>query len=244
MEFLKRAKKLAKISRSPRYITGLRYGVAAAVEHEPVLKSIDCRTVIDVGANRGQFSLVSRECYPAANIYAYEPLTGPAMQFRRLFENDSRVMLNEMAISPDSGLEKIHISARDDSSSLMTITPLQSRIFPGTEEVSTQFVQVGPLTQTLTVREIANPALLKIDVQGYEMQVLHGCAELLDLFAYVYVECSFVELYAGQGLADEVILFLQNKDYVLNGVYNMTYDRNGCAIQGDFLFARPDVENA
>jgi len=69
---LKRVKKLASIFRNPHYIRGLRYGVAATLEHEPVLRQIDCRTVVDIGANHGQFSLVSRECFPDAEIISFE----------------------------------------------------------------------------------------------------------------------------------------------------------------------------
>jgi hypothetical protein len=53
----------------------------------------------------------------------------------------------------------------------------------------------------------------------------------------VYAECSFVELYASQALADEVIAWLRERGLSLRGVHNMDYDRGGRAIQADFLFA-------
>jgi hypothetical protein len=84
--------------------------------------------------------------------------------------------------------------------------------------------------------EIAQPALLKIDVQGYEKEVLEGVGSLLKTFAWIYVECSFMELYAGQTLAHEVITMLAKRGFRLDGVYNLSYDRNGLAIQGDFFF--------
>ncbi|HEB94406.1 MAG TPA: FkbM family methyltransferase, partial [Gammaproteobacteria bacterium] len=77
---------------------------------------------------------------------------------------------------------------------------------------------------------------LKIDVQGFEMEVLRGCEELLRRFQYVYVECSFVELYAGQAFADEIIAFLRERNFILDGVYNPCYDKNGRAVQADFFF--------
>jgi len=80
--------------------------------------------------------------------------------------------------------------------------------------------------------------MLKIDVQGFELQALRGCEELLDCFTYIYVECSFTELYEGQALADEIIEWLRKRNFVLKGIYNPYYDANGVAIQGDFLFAK------
>ncbi|MHB8571083.1 MAG: FkbM family methyltransferase [Metallibacterium sp.] len=80
--------------------------------------------------------------------------------------------------------------------------------------------------------------MLKLDVQGYELQALRGCETLLEAFAWVYCECSFVELYAGQALADAVIAWLRERGFGLLGAYNMANDRDGRAVQADFLFGR------
>ena len=45
------------------------------------------------------------------------------------------------------------------------------------------------------------------------------CEALLDRFAWVTVECSFVELYAGQAFADAVIAWLRERGFRLSGVY-------------------------
>ncbi|MBN1548325.1 MAG: hypothetical protein JW902_16870 [Syntrophaceae bacterium] len=60
--------------------------------------------------------------------------------------------------------------------------------------------------------------------------------DLLDRFVYVYAECSFVGLYTGQALAHEIISWLRERAFLLFGVYNISYDRKGRAVQGDFLF--------
>lgn len=233
---LKKVIKLAGTFRSLRYIHGLRFGVAAAFEHEPVLRQIKCRTIIDIGANRGQFALVARRCFPQATIISFEPLSKPANRYRRVFAKDERVRLNEVALGPSAGKATIYVSMRDDSSSLLPITALQNQIFPGTSEIGQETVRIGPLREFVRPEDIEPPALLKIDVQGYELEALKGCESLLDLFAYIYVECSFVELYAGQASVSEVIDFMHERGFVLKGVYNTTYDRSGVAIQADFFF--------
>ncbi|WP_461441697.1 FkbM family methyltransferase [Metallibacterium sp.] len=86
--------------------------------------------------------------------------------------------------------------------------------------------------------QIIAPALLKLEVQGYELQALRGCEALLDRFQYVYCECSFVELYAGQALADAVISWLRERGLRLISVYNMANEEDGRAVQADFLFGR------
>jgi hypothetical protein len=131
----------------------------------------------------------------------------------------------------------MHISGRDDSSSLLPIGERQAATFPGTEEVGTATIEVAPLDCFISATEIEPRALLKLDVQGYELQALQGCESLLDRFAYVYAECSFVELYAGQALAHEVVAWLEARGFRLSGTHNMTYDASGREVQADFLFA-------
>jgi FkbM family methyltransferase len=209
------------------------------VEHARVLRNLGpVATVVDIGANRGQFALAARHCFPQARIVSFEPLAGPAALYRAVFAGDDRTRLVEAAVGPEPGEATIHVSARDDSSSLLPITARQNALFPGTAEAGTAIIQVTRLSDALPAGEIAAPALLKLDVQGFELPALAGCEGVLDRFDWVYVECSFMELYAGQSLADEVIAWLRERGFRLVGVYNMSYDDRGRAVQADFLFGR------
>lgn len=236
MQLIPRTKKVIAAFRSPLWLRALRLGVGAGIEHERALHNLGCRSVVDIGANRGQFALVARYCFPNAVIYSFEPLRGPAERFRKVFEGDANVILHEVAIGPQAGTATLHVSRRDDSSSLLPITSLQNQIFPGTQESGTETIKLGRLEDFVSAERIQPPALLKLDVQGYELSALKGCEPLLHHFAYVYAECSFVELYKGQALADEVITWLRERSFALNGVYNMAYDRCGPAVQADSLF--------
>ena len=233
--YLLRVNKLAKVLRSRRLAGALlRYGVLAGVEHCAVF-SYDLATLVDIGANRGQFALAARGYAPQARIISFEPLPAPAGTFRRLFAGDPMVTLQETAIGPENGEVTIHVAADDDSSSLLPMA-LQTSLFPGAAECGTAQIKVVRLADRLSGDEIRPPALLKLDVQGYELEVLRGCEDLLGGFAWIYVECSFVELYGGQALADEVIAWLRDRDFCLKGIHNLFYDMNGRAIQGDFVF--------
>lgn len=181
---------------------------------------------------------MARHVFPQARIVSFEPLAGPAALYRAVFAGDDRARLVEAAIGPKPGEATIHLSARDDSSSLLPITARQNALFPGTAEAGTAIIQVTRLSDALPAGEITAPALLKLDVQGFELQALEGCEDVLDRFAWVYVECSFMELYAGQAFADAVIAWLRERGLRLAGVYNMSYDSDGRAVQADFLFGR------
>ena len=221
-----------------RVFLSLFYGVAASVEHKNLLSKMSCQSVVDIGANRGQFALIARYCFPDAYIFSFEPLPTPADVFRRVFKKDINIFLCEAAIGPIRDKIPMHVSAKDDSSSLLPITQLQSTIFPGTQEVGLVDVQVAPLNEFITESKIAQPALLKLDVQGFEYQALLGCESLLSTFDWVYCECSFVELYSGQVLASDLIAWLSTSGFKMTGVYNPSYDLQGATVQADLLFSR------
>ncbi|HTA64220.1 MAG TPA: FkbM family methyltransferase [Xanthomonadaceae bacterium] len=233
---LAKLRKLWLILGNRNYLKALKSGAAAGVEHARVIGNLACATVVDIGANRGQFALVARRCFPTAAIFSFEPLQRPADIFRRVFAGDTHAELFQSAIGPNSGAATIHVSQRDDSSSLLSITDKQNELFPGTAEQKTETIKVGRLGDFLRRESIKRPALLKLDVQGFELSALKGSEELLEEFSWIYVECSFVELYEGQALADEVIDWLRARGFPLDGVYNMAYDAHGRAIQADFLF--------
>ena len=218
----------------------LKYRVAAAVEHDALLRAIggELKTVVDIGANRGQFALTARQHAPDARIIAFEPLEEPAEVFRMVFQGDAGVELHLCAIGPLEGEALMHVSRADDSSSLLPISRLQSQLFPGTDEQGTRWVIVKPLDAVLDAARILRPALFKIDVQGYEFETLKGCAPLLGCFDYLLVECSYMELYTGQALADEVINYLVKAGFVLADRHNLVHDVHGNPIQADFFFKR------
>ena len=220
------------------YRRALTRGIAAAIEHEKHLRFLKCATVVDVGANRGQFGLVARKLYPQARLYFFEPLPEIADVLESLFRDDLRTQVQRFAVGDKSGNELINIAGRDDSSSLLTVTDLQVSLHPKTAIQRQNKVEVRRLDELLMKEDIASPALLKLDVQGYELSALKGCGSLIDSFDWVYAECSFQELYAGQALAHEIISYLSTKGFILHGVFNISYDENGLSIDGDCLFKK------
>lgn len=240
----KKIKKLISIinARDIGLLCALKYGVAASIEHRHILSRFKFNTIIDIGANRGQFALIARYLNKSSKILSFEPLSEPASTFNKIFSSDENVILYNFAIAPKKDQLTIHVSARDDSSSLLPITPLQEKIFPGTKEIKTNTVQVAPLDSFIKDIDILKPALLKLDVQGFELEALCGCESLISNFDCIYCECSFVELYSGQKLAADVIEWLAQKGFKINGIYNPSYDKEGVAIQADILFQRNSAD--
>lgn len=236
-----RLDKLNQAIRSRRLLQALlRHRVLAGAEHRNVL-SRDLRVVVDIGANRGQFALAARRWAPEARVVSFEPLSGPAGIFRRVFAGDNSVTLHQSAIGPVSAMQTMHVSARDDSSSLLPISSVQTAMFPGTGEVATAEVRVATLDEFVGADDLRAPAMLKLDVQGFELDALRGCESLLRHFDRVYCECSFVEFYSGQRLAGEVVDWLSDRGFFLIGKFNPAFDSRGQMVQADFLFGRKEA---
>lgn len=233
---LKRFGKLRRVTQSRQVFWAFaRRRVLAGTEHRQVLSNA-LRTVVDIGANRGQFALAVRLRAPEATVISFEPLVKPADTFRAVFREDTQVTLHQAAIGPEVEQRRMHISGRDDSSSLLPISAIQRDNYPGTGEVGTATVLVAPLSQFVTEDTIVRPSLLKLDVQGFEFEALLGCEPLLSHFDHIYCECSFVELYEGQRLASEVIDWLSTRGFQIAGLYNCEYDPSGMTLQADILF--------
>ena len=237
-ELVRRGGKLARLLLDGRFRAGLRHGVAATIEHEAALAGRDFASVVDIGANRGQFTLLCAGLYPKARIFAFEPLPGPYAILARIAARHPRIRTHQAAIGPSAGPAQMHVMRPDDCSSLLAPTARQTAIFRGSGHSGVATVALAPLDVFVTARELAPPSLLKLDVQGFELEALKGCAGLLDRFAAVYVECSFERLYADQALADEILAHLAERGFGLKGVYNAVYDGGGRAVQADFLCAR------
>lgn len=232
-----RAEKLVAGLRSSYYRTALTRGVFPSIEHEPALRGREFDCVVDVGANKGQFATFARHNFPECRIVSFEPLDRPARIYEELFRNDTRTRLVRAAIGVERGSLLIHVTAKDNSSSPLAVGKLQADAF-GTVVVDTLEVPSGPLSDYLNPDELGTKNLLKIDTQGFELEVLRGAEGLLDRFSAIYCELSFTELYVGQPLASEVVSYLLQRQFNLAGVYNVTSAKDLGQVQADMLFFR------
>jgi len=211
--------------------------VAAGVEHEAVPFGHEFATVIDVGANQGQFALFATRRFPNAALICLEPLADPRAKLSRVLAGRSDVTIFSLAASATDGLQPFHVSRATDSSSLLKPTDAMTTVFPGTEANAMIEVQAARLDATLP-RTLLRPCLLKIDVQGAELEVLRGAERLLGQVDEVYVECSLVEFYEGQPLLDDLVVHLATRGFRLRGIHSLLRDHRGQCLQADLLFAR------
>lgn len=143
-----------------------------------------------------------------------------------------RVTIHPCALGEGEGSATIHVASREDSSSLLPLD--RQRDLFHMDEIATFEVAVRRLDEVLPIG-MPTPILLKIDVQGFEYEVLKGAHTFLKNVEWIYVEASFVELYEGQKLANEVSELLESYGFTMAAQHNTTF-RNGKPVQADLLF--------
>jgi FkbM family methyltransferase len=232
-------KAVTLLSRPPFAIAMIKHRIAAAIEHLEPIALTKAATLIDIGANKGQFSLAFRHLRSSAQIIAFEPLPSAADRYEALFADARNVALHRVALSDSASTAVFHVTDRQDSSSLFKPGAGQQAAFGVSEAVAIN-VPVERLDMTVELRSLAHPILIKIDIQGAELKALQGCADL-ELADFIYVELSFVELYEHQPLFNDVATYLMGRGFTLAGVFNQVTTAAFGPTQADFLFKRASV---
>jgi FkbM family methyltransferase len=199
-------------------------------------------TVLDVGANVGQYGAALRAGGYRDRLVSCEPLPDAYAALAHRSASDGRWTTVATAVGAEPGTLTINVSANSYSSSLLPMTEAHLGAAPGSRFVTTHEVPVTTV-EVLASDYAIDPArtLLKVDTQGYEAPVLDGAGALLAGFCAVQLEMSLVPLYAGQQLADALTARLAGLGfalYVLEGGFGD--ERTGRMLQYDALFVRVD----
>jgi FkbM family methyltransferase len=199
------------------------------------LRALDIATVLDIGANVGQFAAEARELFPAANIIAFEPLADCYEQLVAAGARLGRFRAHHLAIGATAGQATMHRSDFSQSSSLRPMGALHRDAFPFTAGSAPETVEVARLDDLDL--ELADPLLVKIDVQGFEDQVLAGGPRTVARAAVVLVETSYVPLYEGGPLFADIAASMDVMGFRYSGARGVLTDpRDGRPLQENSIF--------
>ena len=204
------------------------------------LKDLHIRTVIDVGANKGNAALEFVDIFPNAKIYAFEPLPDCFAKMQAKLESLKNIKLFNIALSDQGGSINMNRSSYPASSSLLKMADLHKRLFPITAGERSVTVQTDNLDNIMSQEIFEGPALMKIDVQGFEHKVLAGAKKALEKVNVIIIETSFVELYIGQPLFGDIYKILTEQGFEYKGNWDPDFrsPEDGASIQQDAVFIR------
>ena len=194
------------------------------------------RTVVDVGANVGDWSQALLVCAPVGQLVALEP--NPAV-FKTLAAR-LRVFPNARCLNVAAGACKttlpLHSTAGSQCSSLLTPKSEMVSVYGNAMEV-TEKVEVPVEQLDDLLEEFAEVSLLKIDVQGYEREVLKGATATLNKTNWLLVEANFVAHYEQDILFPELNSRLAAQGFALAAL-SAPFLKHGRVLWADALFRR------
>jgi FkbM family methyltransferase len=181
------------------------------------LRQVGIRTILDVGANRGQFAATIRTTLPDARIYAFEPLEDCFHELEKLTNRDRRLTPMNVALGDVNGRATFNRNLFTPSSSMLELEALHAVSFPFTSQVEQVQVDMRRLDDLAGELSLTPKILIKLDVQGYEDQVISGGQMVISQASVIIIEVSFRRLYAGQKLFDELHRQLTDLGFGLHG---------------------------
>lgn len=163
--------------------------------------------VLDVGAATGRWSECASTVFPRASFYLFDPLEENEPSLRALCDRDPRFHYFLFALGKDQRTTPLLVGRDLQASTLLAS--------PGQVPAAGRMVAVQTVDGLVASGRIPSPDLVKLDVQGYELEVLGGGAALFGAGCVFVVEVSLYEFMPGCPLAHEVIGYFAERDYRL-----------------------------
>jgi FkbM family methyltransferase len=201
--------------------------------------------VLDVGANEGQYGMQLRNDGYRGEIISFEPLPGAYQKLYSKTELDAKWTARNLALGANDAKHTMQITQNGVSSSLLKVARPVIEYLPECEVIANHIVVVNRLDSELDPQKLKHRSIhLKIDVQGFELAVLDGAAELVPLCGSFEIEASLSEMYEDQSLLPEMLMRLQQLGATIIGVFpQLHHPANGNLLQVDLLAERNNTDS-
>ena len=210
------------------------------------------RIHFDIGANEGVFAVQIAKNEPKTYVVAFEPIPKLVYSIKEKVSHLKNFMILRNAVSNFNGEAKFNISPESQygdfsCSSLLDFSDKSKTDWPGREDfkvIDDIEVDVIRLDSVIVEYKIPKIDYLKIDTQGYEMEVLKGSSKILDIIDSLLIEVSLIELYEGQELFIDILEFLKKKNFKIWSLDRVMGDKNtGQTYQLDIFFVKDAVSD-
>lgn len=201
------------------------------------LENCQISGVIDVGANVGQFGLDIRRHGFKGQIVSFEPVSETFTLLTETIKKYQSWKAFQIGLGASESVESINISGNAGlSSSLLKMGPVHLENFPDSATVSNQKVIISTLDNQLETLGIdPRRILLKLDVQGYEAEVLMGAVKSLKLIPLCYLEVSLVPLYESETTFLPILNTLSDAGHEVIDIFRGIQAKDGQLLQMDIL---------
>ena len=192
---MNKIKKLLLCSFNLQYFKAYLKLVCPLFELSSLLKiTKNVKTIIDIGSNKGQFSILARSFFPKAKIYSFEPQK-KYLDIQKKILSKNKINYFNVGLGNKKSKKKFYITQREDSSSFLKPSNLDLNEY---EIKNIRNVQLDRLDNIIKSHNIKKPALIKLDVQGFELEALKGGIKILKNIDYIIIEISYKKIYHNQ----------------------------------------------
>jgi FkbM family methyltransferase len=216
------------------------------LRHRLLLSQLQVDLVLDVGANTGQFARQCRASGYQGRILSFEPSSAAHRELLNTAASDSLwSVADRMALGAASGEAEINIAANSFSSSLLPMLDSHLTAAPESQYLRKETVTLRRLDQVLPPSDLTHAIFLKLDVQGYESEVLAGATLLLPHTRAIQLEMSLLPLYQGETLMPQMSAALNAMGFELWDLEPSFRDpATGRLLQIDAIFTRSSLPGA
>ncbi len=200
------------------------------------IKELEIDAIIDIGANDGGFVRHIRQYFPETQIISFEPIKKAFDELCQRNINDKNFKALNYAISNYDGETEFYLCGNSVSSSILQVAELSVAEYPQTGNNKKTKVTCKKLDSISEISEFKN-LFIKMDIQGAEKLALLGAESILKNTKIIYTEVNFDTMYKENVLANELIQFLFERNFRLEG-YEEAYQskKNGKFLQGNMFF--------
>ena len=198
-------------------------------------------TVLDVGAHTGEYATLLRGIGYEGSIVSYEPVPETFERLAAASVADEGWTAHRLALGDRDGSATIHVARSSDFSSLRRFSDYGVAAFATAARVERrESVELRRLDGVLDqhVRGAATPILLKLDTQGWDMQVLEGASGVLDRVAALQTEVALQPIYDGVPTLDEVLGELAVRGFAPTGFFPVSRDEDMRLVEVDLVAVR------
>lgn len=201
------------------------------------LKDLNISTIIDIGANKGQFADKIRNLLPNSTIIAFEPLKNDYDFLKKHFKNDNNFISYNYALGDKECDIEFEENEYTPSSSLLKLSETHKLNFKNAIKTTKTTVRMKMLDNVLNTNNLKTPFLVKIDVQGFEDKVICGGIELLSNAKVIICETSYYELYKNQPKFDDIYMKFKEIGFEYKGnIEQLHSPHDNSILQSDSVF--------
>jgi FkbM family methyltransferase len=204
------------------------FPTAALKSRKQFMKIGKFDVVLDVGANVGQFGKEIRALGYLGQIVSFEPLSSAFSILKKTADLDKQWIANNFALGSYNETTEINISQHSASSSLLNFDDNYILENKNLTVINTEKIEVKKLDDIFIdyIHSESSNVLLKLDTQGFEKAVLEGSLGILDRIQGIQIETSLKELYQGETLFVDMLVYLQGLGFEIFTLEPYYYEAN------------------